>query len=101
MTVKYAPRIYAPFYKCPPEPGSPAVSSYEDMKNRAGRISGYLRVGIAPEVAMALAVQSPYPDGVKTGVRKLLANADGTGVTLEQLRIMLGWAARRAQHTGR
>jgi hypothetical protein len=45
--------------------------------------------------ALALAALSPYPDGVKIGVMKQIANTKE--ITLEQMRFLLGWAARKSQ----
>lgn len=100
MTVKYEPRIYAPLFGVPfsAQARSDVLYSYEHMRRSSAR-PFYMTVNLKPEVAVSLAEQSPYPDGVKLAVMKQLANEKL--VTLTQLRIFLGWAARRSQHTGR
>jgi hypothetical protein len=74
--------------------GGPVVWDYEAMRRVAGaRI--YLKVGLSTEAAVALAESSPYPEGVKLGIRKQLAKYQE--ITLGQVQILLGWAARKAQ----
>lgn len=101
MTVKYEPRIYAPLYEVPASERESGFifGSYETMRAEANRLTGYVKTKISTEVALNLADRSPYPEGVKLAVRKQLANENE--ITLSQMRIFLGWAARRAQHTGR
>lgn len=91
-------KLYAPLYGVPSGDSSPEIFDYEIMRRRDTRRI-YLKTQVALPVALALAGSSPYPDGVKLGIRKQIAN--NSEITLEQMRILLGWAARRAQHTGR
>jgi len=100
MTVKYEPRTYAPFYAMPASEreGGFSLASYERMK-AASAHPGYFKVKVSQDIALSMARQSPYPDGVKVGIMKQIAN--NREITLEQMRIILGYAARRAQHTGR
>ena len=92
---------HAPLYRVPAEAsqGSPVIYDYALHQEYASRIHGYVKVRIALPVALSMAAASPYPDGVKVGVMKQISN--NSEVTLQQMRILLGWAARRAQHTGR
>jgi hypothetical protein len=78
--------------------GGPVAWNYEAMRRTAARRI-YLKAKVSTEAAIALAEASPYPEGVKLGIRKQLANTQE--ITLGQVQILLGWAARRAQHTGR
>lgn len=100
MTVKYEPRIYAPLYVMPSvaRTHGGVMHNYEHMRRSSAR-PFYMTVNLKPEVAVSLAEQSPCPDGVRLAVMKQLANENR--ITLTQLRVFLGWAARRAQHTGR
>lgn len=58
-------------------------------------LTGYVKVKLDVRAALALAEKSPSPRGVKLGVMKQVAN--NREVTLEQMRILLGFAAQRAQ----
>lgn len=78
---------------------SPVIWSYEVMKQAEGQLAWYSKTSMGERVALNLAERSPYPEGVKLAIRKQLANA--SEITLAQMRILLGWAARRSQHTGR
>jgi hypothetical protein len=102
MTEIYA-KQYAPLYECPTSPDSPVIYSYDHMARQASQLTGYIKIKMKLNVGLALAAKSPYPEAVKIGMMKMFSNAQGKGhdLTLEQARIMLGWAARRAQHTGR
>lgn len=71
---------------------------YEFMRMEASQLRGYLKIRLDVQAAMALAELSPYPRGVKIGVMKQVANAKE--ITLEQMRILLGWAARKSQDAG-
>lgn len=75
--------------------GSPAVWNYDILKLVAGNLTGYVKIKVDVLVALALAEKSPYPRGVKLGVMKQVANSKE--ITLSQMQILLGWAARRAQ----
>lgn len=89
-------RVYAPVFGVPSNAGSSRVLlSYDIMRRNASVLSGYVKLRISTEFALALADRSPYPSGVKLGVMKQVANTKE--VTLEQMRILLGWAARKAQ----
>jgi hypothetical protein len=91
--------VYAPLFGVPSEAaGSPKILDYEIMRRRSA-VRLYLKVKVNLPSALELADASAYPEGVKLGIRKQIANDQE--VTLEQIRILLGWAARRAQHTGR
>jgi hypothetical protein len=68
---------------------------YEFLRLSAGQLSPYTRINVNAKVALALADKSPYPQGVKLGIRKQLANDNS--ISLRQLNILLGWAADRAQ----
>ena len=68
---------------------------YEYLRLNAGKLSPYTRVNLSTQVAFSLAEKSPYPQGVKLGIRKHLANENA--VSLRQLSILLGWAADKAQ----
>lgn len=68
---------------------------YEDTRILASRLTGYVKVKVDVHAALALAGKSPYPRGVRLGVMKQVANS--REVTLEQMRILLGFAAQRAQ----
>jgi len=92
--------LYAPLYPCPSASDSPVIYDYARHQEYSSQLRGYVKIKLAGDVAFTLAANSPYPDAVKVGVMKQLANP-GTEITLEQTRILLGWAARRAQHTGR
>lgn len=94
-------KVYAPLYHVPAaEAGdSPVVWDYERMKRQAGQLNGYVKFRIALPSALALAEKSSYPRGVKLAVMKQISNTKE--ITLEQMRIILGWAARKSQHTGR
>ena len=78
--------------------GGPVAWDYEKFRVSSSLVY-YMKVKLALPVAQELAAGSPYPDAVNVGMMKQVAN-DGV-VTLEQMRILLGWAARRSQHTGR
>lgn len=78
---------------------SPVIFDYDRMLAHASHLTGYVKIKLDVRAALELARLTPYPDGVKVGIMKQVANAGE--ITLEQTRIMLGWAARRAQHTGR
>lgn len=79
---------------------TPAVkvmtAGYEDMRLQAGRMSTYTRVKLSLDVALKLAEMSPFPGATKVGVMKAVAGND-MGISLHQMRIILGWAADRAQ----
>lgn len=96
MTVKYAPRVYAPFYAMPASEreGGFVLASYERMK-RSSAYPGYFTVNLSMDTAFALAAKSSHPAGVKLAVMKQVANTGS--VTLAQMNIFLSWAARRAQ----
>jgi hypothetical protein len=80
----------------PPQPqGTPVVWNYDMMKRVASRLPWYTPVNLDTDVALSIAEMSPYPSGVKLGVRKQLAN--DKAITLRQISILLGWAADRAQ----
>lgn len=80
----------------PRSPGSsPVIWDYDRMRRSAARLSPFTPLKLDEDSALELAAKSPYPEAVKLGVRKHLAN--GEGITLRQLAIILGWAARRAQ----
>jgi hypothetical protein len=66
-----------------------------DLAVIASRMTGYVRIKVDVNVAFALADKSPYPRGVRLGIMKQVANSKF--VTLEQMRILLGFAAQRAQ----
>lgn len=59
------------------------------------QLTGYVKIKIDVNVALALAEKTPYPTGVKLAVMQQVANSKE--ITLEQMRILLGWAARKAQ----
>lgn len=91
--------VYAPLYGVPSKAANSAkILDYETMKRRSA-VRIWLKVKVDLPIALQLADGSAYPEGVKLGIRKQIANDQE--VTLEQMRILLGWAARRAQHTGR
>lgn len=90
-----AAKNYAPLYQCPNRPDSPVIWSYDIMRTNASILQGYLKIKLDVNSALGLAAKSPYPDGVKVGVMKQVTNANE--ITLEQTRIMLGWAAQKAQ----
>ena len=96
--MEYTRKIYADFYRCPAKAESPVIYDYSRHQLAAGRLSPFAKVRLSEEAAGYLAARSPYPDGVKLGVMKQVAN--NREITLSQMRILLGWAARRAQHTG-
>lgn len=74
---------------------SPVFFNYEIMRQSAGQLTGYVKVKLDVSAALALADASPYPRGVRLGVMKQVAS--GREITLEQMRILLGWAARKSQ----
>ena len=67
--------------------------SYEIMRQAAGRLTGYVKVKLDVNAALGLADLSAYPRGVRLGVMKQVAS--NREITLEQMRILLGWAARK------
>ncbi len=75
--------------------GGPVIGDYDLLARMAGILTGYVKVKVDVQVALNLAEKSPYPRGVKLGVMKQVAN--NREVTLEQMRILLGFAAQRAQ----
>jgi hypothetical protein len=79
-----------------PEPqDSRVVWDYDRMKREASRMAWYTSVTVPAYIAYDLADMSPYPNGVKLGIRKQLAN--DKKITLRQMSILLGWAANKAQ----
>jgi hypothetical protein len=88
------PRLYAPLYHCPPVEDSPVLYSYAHMKEAASWVY-YMKVKLDVNEAIMLASKCPYPDGVKTAVLKQVAFAKE--ITLQQMRVLLGWAAQKAQ----
>lgn len=68
---------------------------YDYLKHHASQLTGYVKIKMNLKSALALAALSPYPDGVKIGVMKQIANTKE--ITLEQMRFLLGWAARKSQ----
>lgn len=77
------------------KPARPRLD-YEWLRNDAAQLRGYVKVKLDVRAALALADMSPYPRGVRVGVMKQVASA--REISLEQMRIMLGWAARKSQH---
>lgn len=68
---------------------------YEDLRAEAALLRGYVKIKMSLPSALALAEKSPYPSGVRLGVMKQMSNTKE--ITLEQMRILLGWAARKSQ----
>jgi hypothetical protein len=74
--------------------GGPVIWNYGYAKRYASQLTGYIKVKMDVRAALALAEQSPYPRGVRLGVMKQVSGSKE--ITLEQMRILLGWAARKA-----
>lgn len=72
------------------------AAGYDDLKLHASQMSPYTRVRLSLDVALKLAGMSPFPGAVKVGVMKAVANNE-QGISVHQMRILLGWAADRAQ----
>ena len=77
------------------ELGGPVIGDYNLLTRMAGILTGYVKVKVDVRVSLDLAQKSAYPRGVKLGVMKQVANS--REITLEQMRILLGFAAQRAQ----
>lgn len=85
---------YAPL--APNEPqNSPILWNYEIMKRDAGQLRGYVKVVMDVRAAFNLADASPLPHGVRLGIMKQVSNTKE--ITLAQMRMLLGWAADKAQ----
>lgn len=76
---------------------SPVFFNYDMMRLGASYLTGYVKVKVDVKSALTLADKSAYPRGVRLGVMKQVANT--REITLEQMRIILGWAARKSQDT--
>lgn len=74
---------------------SPVFFNYEIMKLAASQLTGYVKVKVDVNSALSLADTSPSPRSVRLGVMKQVAS--NKEITLEQMRILLGFAARKAQ----
>lgn len=68
---------------------------YQEQNNQ---LTGYVKIKVDVRAALALAAKSPYPDGVRLAVMKQVSNTKE--ITLEQLRILFGWSARKSQAQG-
>lgn len=68
---------------------------YDYLRSHASQLRGRVKIKVDVRAALALADLSPYPQSVKLGVMKQVSNT--REITLEQMRILLGWAAQRAQ----
>lgn len=74
--------------------GSPIVLNYAMQKFMASQLMGYVKVKVDVNTALAMAQKSPYPSGVKLAIMKQVAN--DKEITLQQLRVLFGWAADKA-----
>lgn len=88
-------RRQAKLRKLAGEPESPVILNYDLMRIGASFLAGYVKVKVDVNSALGLADKCAYPDSVRLAVMKQVANA--REITLEQLRVILGWSARRAQ----
>ena len=86
--------VYAPLMPTPKGNG-PELYNHRVHQEVAGQLTGYVKIKLDVRVALDLAAQSANPTGVKIAVMKQVAN--NKEITLEQLRILFGWAARKAK----
>lgn len=89
--------MYAPIAVIPrsERENSPAIFDYRAYQASNNQLTGYVKIKLDVTAALALADRSPYPRGVRLAVMQQVANTKE--ITLEQMRILLGWAARKAQ----
>ena len=89
--------LYSPLYRVPASESknSRTVFDCDALRRNASRIDFFVKIDVDTDVALKLAEMSPYPAAVKLGVMKQVAN--NKAVTLRQMKILLGWAADRAQ----
>ena len=85
---------YAPLAPNERQPGF-VIWNYGLMKLEASKLRGYVKVKMDVRAALALADKSPLPRGVRLGIMKQVSNTKE--ITLAQMRVLLGWAADKAQ----
>lgn len=90
--------LYAPIMPTRGLDGPP-IFTCDNLREQASNLYGYHKVKLDIRSALELARMSPYPDGVKVAMMKQVANY--SEITLEQARILLGWAARKSQASSR
>lgn len=84
---------YAPLFYMPRDT-TPGQFDYYAMREAASHLQGYVRVKVDVRAALKLAEKSAQPRAVKVAMMKQVANT--RNITLEQCRILLGFAAQRA-----
>lgn len=71
---------------------------YQWYQEQNNQLKGYVKVLVDVRTALRLAELTPYPSGVKLAIMKQVSNT--REITLEQMRILLGWSARKSQAQG-
>lgn len=74
--------------------GSPVVLDYAAQKYMASQLIGHVKVKVNVATAIDLSQKCSYPSGVKLAIMKQVANTKE--ITLQQLRVLFGWAADKA-----
>lgn len=74
---------------------SPVIWNYDMSRLVASRLTGYVKIKVDVRTALDIADKMPLASGVQLAFMKQVANANE--ITLEQMRIILGWSVRKAQ----
>lgn len=95
MTNSNGGRIYALLAPRQKHEENEVAFGYDTIRAQSGSLQWGTKIRLAQPVAEYLAEESAYPQGVQLGVMKQIATTKE--ITLEQMRILLGWAARKAK----
>ena len=76
------------------EDNSGLALDYKWYQEQNNQLRGHVKVRVALDVATQLSQKCPYPTGVKLGIMKQISNSQE--ITLQQMRILFGWAADKA-----
>lgn len=93
MVIEGTYRTYAPLMPRQQDDGSFKATS-DTLRVNASILTGYVKIKLDVQAALHLASKCPYPESVKMAVLKQVALAHE--ITLEQMRVLLGFAAQKS-----